>query len=135
MQPITPKPFRASRLVYIAVWLLGGIYALLVETGLLVEGYAHPTPTALYFISLLCVVLTLGATWSMLRLYAFKAIKRRLQAQEGTLPRLAFLRVLVMAAVIVLDELAYYAFLDTSLLYCLLIALVGFLFCWPQEID
>lgn len=135
MRPIFPKSFRASRLLYIAVWLIGGIYALLVETSLLPEGYAHPTPTTLYVLSLICVVLTLGATWSMLRLFAFKAVKRRLQARPETLPRLAALRVIVMAIVILLDLLTYYAFLDTSLLYCLLIALVGFIFCWPQEID
>lgn len=124
---------RTSRIVYLSLCLLGFVYAVLCETDLLPTGYLPVTPQTAYALHMLCIVLTLAGTWGALRLFAVKRIKRALGDRPALLLPLNLLRTSIQALVIAVNLLIYYATLSTTPLYCLLISLVGFIFCWPKD--
>ncbi len=126
----TPK---VSRIVYITLCLLGIAYAAACEADLLPTGYLPVTPQMAYALQMLCIVLTLGGTWGALRLFAVRRVRQALGKRPNLLLPLNLLRTSIQGLVIAVNLLIYYATLSTTPLYCLLISLIGFIFCWPKN--
>lgn len=122
-------PLRPARIVYFAVWAIAALVALGCEAGLLPAGCVSADAQTAYGLHMLCVVLTLAAIPGALKLFA-------VQERKGTLPLLPMhmLRTGLMAVPIFVDLIVYYALLSSSIpLYCLLISLLAFVFCFPQQ--
>lgn len=125
---------RLPRIIYIGVWVVVGLLMLLSELDVLPTGYVAADAQTTYALHVLCIVLTLGCTWSALRLLATPAVRRNLRSRPQQLRRWNLLRTGLLAFAIVVDVMVYYALLgSTTPLFCLLIALTGFVFCWPKN--
>lgn len=130
---------KASRAVYVAFVVLAAAWALLSECGEVPTNYMSPAPRAIYYLDLLSVVWTLGGTYAALRFFTFKRVARSLREAAaveawqryvaGTLCRSVLLGMAFWYNVI------YYYASDytTTPGYCLLICLVGMMFCWPSS--
>lgn len=128
------KSLLPARLIYIGVWIVVAVYAALAEAGWVSTGYVKPDATVEYALHLLCVLFTLCGTWGALRLLAFKQVRRTLTAHPQKLPQFNLVRTAVLGTAILINLLVYYALLSgTAPLYCLLITLLAFVFCWPKE--
>lgn len=127
-----PAGLLVSRLVYGSVWAVTLLYALLCEADILPMGYVNADPQTTYLLQVLCVLYTLAATWGALRLFAMKRIKARL-AKPAAVGTWNLIRTAILALAVFLNQLTYYALLDSSFLYCWLITLVGLLFCVPKK--
>lgn len=124
---------RFARLYYIGVWCAVVIYTLLTECDVLPSGYVQVDAQLEYALHMLCVLLTLCCTWGALRLFALKRLRKMREAKPQVLPILNVLRTTVLATAIFINVLVYYALMhSTTPLFCLLITLLGFVFCWPK---
>lgn len=125
---------RLPRLIYIGVWVAVGLLMLLSEVDVLPTGYVRADAQTTYALHVLCIVLTLGCTWGALRLLATPAVRRNIKSRPERLPHWNLLRTGLLAFAIVVNVIVYYALLgSTTPLFCLLIALTGFVFCWPKQ--
>lgn len=123
-----------ARVIYLTVWLLVAVFAALSETGIIATGYLVGDAETSYALHMLCVVLTLGGTWVGLRVFALKSVRRCLSQKPQSIPYLNLLRIAILALPIFTNLIVYYALLSgTTPLFCLLIALTGFVFCWPKK--
>lgn len=130
---MTPN-LKLARIIYIGVWAAVTLYALLSEAELLPVAYVKATPSLDYALNMLCVVLTLGTTWGGLRLFAFKKVKAMRTDRPSLLFSLNLLRIALLATAVFVNILVYYALQSgTTPLFCLLITLAAFVFCWPKE--
>lgn len=126
--------WRYARLLYAAVWLVVVLFVALSETDVLPVGYIKDGAGLSYALHLSCIVLTLASTWGALRLPAFARVKRACEERRGLLPVLYMLRTSWLGVAALLDAVIYYGLLDgTTPLYCLLIAVVGLMFCRPSR--
>lgn len=125
---------KVSRIFYISVWAVLVLYVFLTEADVLPRGYVARDASLEYTLHLFCVLFTLGGTWTALRLFNGKKIRHTLTARPHLLPHYNFLRTGILASAIVLNVIVYYA-LDSSAtpLYCLLVTLIGLVFCWPKD--
>lgn len=125
---------RIPRLIYIAVWIVSALTALLFELDIFAAGFLSSSDESTkYAISLICVGLTLIGTWGALRIFALKNVRREILQAPHALSKYNLIRTGIYFLVIVSDLVAYYANFQMSQLYCLLISLIGFLFCWPKH--
>ncbi len=122
------------RIIYLSVWILTAIYAILSEADILSTAYIQNNNQTEYLLHMLCIVLTLCCSWFGLRLFVFKGIRKKLQNNpQQELPRLNLLRISIVATPVIIDLITYYALLSsTTPLFCMLIALTSLLFCWPK---
>lgn len=132
---MTSKPnLLFARTIYISVWCTVGLFALLCESGILPIGYVNANAQSEYALNMLCIVLTLTCTWGSLRLFAVKRVRNRLNKHPQDLPQWNFLRTGIISLSILVNLITYYGLVNsTSALFCLLITLAGFVFCWPKQ--
>lgn len=125
---------RIPRFAYVAVWLIAAIVALLFEDDVLPAGFlSSSTAGVKYAVSLACVALTLVGTWGGLRIFTMKSVRRKLFKHPCALMKYNLIRTGIFSVMIAFNLLAYYAYFEPSQLYCLLVSLVGFIFCWPKQ--
>lgn len=93
-----------------------------------------------YFLSVLAVAVTLGGVYLCLRLLSLQRIRQRFQgiSQEEAARRyqqVAYWRTALLLIVYVTDILLYFgsAGYASSAKYCLIIALIAAVFCWPSK--
>lgn len=128
------KDLLIARTLYISVWAAVAIFALLCESGLLPIGYVTANAQTEYMLNLLCIVLTLTCTWGSLRLFATKRVRKSVLNKTKGLRNWNLLRTTILAFSIIINLITYYGLTNsTSALFCLLITLAGFVFCWPKH--
>ena len=93
-----------------------------------------------YFLSVLAVAVTLGGVYLCLRLLSLQRIRQRFQgiSQEEAVRRyqqVADWRTALLLIVYLTDILLYFGSADyaSSAKYCLIIALIAAVFCWPSK--
>lgn len=125
---------KFTRIVYFSLWLLLLVYVLLTESEVLPRGYVKADVSLEYILHILCVALTFSATWMALRLFSIKSVRHTLKVKPRHIPTFNLVRIGILGTAIFFNALIYYA-LDSSAtpLYCLLITLIGFIFCLPKE--
>lgn len=132
----------APRAIYICVW--GAVAALSLCDILGVFGGCCFAPTARqkYAADMLCVLLTLGGSWGALRLFAMQKVRESLRRVPSSLRRWNFVRTALLGVPVLLNlTLAlftagsggYGALGGSTQVYCLLVALIAFVFCWPKH--
>lgn len=122
-----------ARVLYIALWLCAGLYACLAETDLVPVGFLPSDAQAAYIFNLVCVILTMGNSWLALRLFTLRGVRNRMAKSPNAEAAMHLFRVFLMLPVVCFDLLVYYGQLSGSTpLFCLLIALVSLVFCWPK---
>ncbi len=125
---------RQPRLLYTLVWVVVAVLALLWETDVLPVGFIPENQQTAYALHMLCIFLTLGCTWGGLRLFALSAVRKRIRRNGSVLSRWNVVRTSLLAVAIAVNLIVYYGLMNSSTpLYCLLITLVGFVFCWPKQ--
>lgn len=130
------KDLILARTLYISVWAAVTIFALLCENDLLPIGYVTANAQTEYMLNLLCIVLTLTCTWGSLRLFATKKVRNSISNKTNGLCNWNLLRTSILAFSIIVNLITYYGLANsTSALFCLLITLAGFVFCWPKHYE
>lgn len=130
----TSPNLQFARTIYIAFWVVTALFALLSEIDILPTGYVQTDAQTSYALNMLCVLFTLGGSWGALRLFALKSVKERINKRPQQVPQWNMLRTSILGFCILLNAITYFAVLsDTTPLYCLLITLTAFIFCWPKD--
>ena len=129
-----PQNLIFARTIYLSVWCAIAIFALLCECNILPIGYVKANAQTAYALNMLCIVLTLACTWGSLRLFAFKGIRSKLNKHPQHLQQWNMLRTSILPLAILVNLITYYGVVNSrSALFCLLITLTGFVFCWPKH--
>lgn len=116
-------PIHIPRLTYMLCLTGIACIAILHESDILSAGYLQTDAQITYIIQLSCIVLTLGSCWATFR-------KKRSAVSVSN----CVLRILRIAIPMLINLEIYYALLgNQSVLYCFLITLVSFIFCWPSD--
>lgn len=127
--------------IYCAVLVVAAMLALLCEYEVLPVEYIGHDARILYFIDFYSIVIGFGTTFFALRMFVFQWVARSIQQDDEQRALAAYakwsgLRLAVFAWTFCSLLLLYYATSYTSNpQYCLLIALVGYVFCWPSLKD
>lgn len=133
---------RVPRYIYIGVWALVAALAVCDIAGLLPEGEFSPTAEERYAADVLCIALTLGSSWAALRLFAVKRVRESVGQNATSLVGWNILRTALLAVPIFLNLVlalsmagggGYGALGGNTQVYCLLVELIAFLFCWPKH--
>lgn len=133
---------RVPRYIYIGVWALVAVLAVCDIAGLLPDGAFSPTAEERYAADVLCIALTLGCSWAALRLFAVKRVRESVGRNASTLTGWNIARTALLAVPILLNLVlalsmasggGYGALGGNTQVYCLLVALIAFLFCWPKH--
>lgn len=124
---------RTAKGIYCGVWLTGATWAALSELNYLPCGFIKSTAENEYVLHLLCVTLTMTCTWLALKLFAMKRIRKKIDDNIASLGTWNVCRTGILAMAIFMNLFAYYGLTSsTTPLFCLLITLAGFVFCWPK---
>ena len=131
------KDLKTPRIIYIATWAALALVAAAFESGVLAAGFISADAQQAYVLHVMCILLGIGGTFSSLTLFRHKAVRRQLQATAPSeaatnLGKWNIVRTLDMAIAILFNLVVYYGTMGTTPLYCMLIALAGFVFCWPK---
>lgn len=132
------KILLPERLFYVALLLLGAVWVGLSESGVVPADYMAYSPKTVYYLDLLSVVGSLGSVYVALRFFAFKRVAHMLVKPAApdawrTYRAGCWSRMGLLGLFIAFNVGYYYASSYTTTPgYCLLICLVGWLFCWPS---
>lgn len=130
---------KRLQIVYICIALLIGTYVLLSETGVLPTNCIAATPETDYWMSITSIFTAFGGTFLALRLLAFDAVKKSVEQRDRNKAQRAWLKWnklrlgIISLAMITNVGLYYTTDQNTTAMYCMLVAFIGFLFCWPSE--
>lgn len=135
--PETMRTMRTLRLCsvinYAAIWLCIIVLTIFSEVDIMPTGYLKPDASLLYGLQMLCILLTLGSVWGALRLPVMKRVRRLCEQHPQQHYMMAIVRMDWLAVAVFVDLLIYYALpADQWSFYCLLIGLVGLIFCYPS---
>lgn len=125
------------RLFYSVILLLAMIWIVLSESEILPVHYLHSSATGDYCLSLLSAVTALGGTYCCLRLPALKSSRRQTQLALGQgggpyAGRWRLVQLVLLAVALWTNAVLYYATpYSPTPKYCLLIAFLTAVFCWP----
>jgi len=123
-----------SLLLYYSVWVVVAAYAALCEAEVLPSGYVSANAQTQYALHMLCIVLTLGGAWGALHLLSPQRVMRFSKQRLSLRRQLSLLRGAILALAIFVNLLVYYALLSGSTpLFCLLITLAAYVFCYPKK--
>ena len=127
------------RTLYIVCTLCVAVLALFFEENLLPVGFLDLTAEIRYVFDLLCVAMTLTGVFIALRLFKSKAIQEQLNSEDTGKAFEAYrkwnsLRISIIFFPIFWNLLIYYGvgFSQTAM-FCLLITIIGALFCWAKS--
>lgn len=125
---------KFARITYIAIIVLLAVLATLFETDTITNGFIKADNETAYALNMLCIVLTLGFSWGCLRLFALSKIKEQITQNVVQLTFWNIVRTTSLGLTALIDLLAYYGMMNgTTPLFCLLIALASYVFCWPKQ--
>ncbi len=118
---------------YIGVWIIAAAWAALTELDCMPSGFIDRTPKGEYALHLTCITLTLTCTWFALRMFALKSIRHKIDSNPASLATWNLYRTAIMTVAIFMNLFTYYGLMSsTTPLFCLLITLAAFVFCWPK---
>ena len=127
------------RIHFFAAHVLATLLYLCFEQGWLTAGFITGKDLN-YTLSVLAVAITLGGVYLCLRLLSLQRIRQRFQgiSQEEAARRyqqVAGWRTVLLLIVYLTDILLYFGSEDyaSSAKYCLIIALIAAVFCWPSK--
>ncbi len=132
------KTFRSLRLSFVGVLLFLAVWIILSEAGILPTDYITTDPQTDYTLNVASIFTAFGGTFFALRLFAFKRIKESVEQTDDNpafkcYTKWAALRIALIGVAVATNVVLYYASSHTeSAKYCLIIALIGTLFCWPS---
>lgn len=131
------KDLKTPRIIYIGTWVVLALVAAAFESGILTAGFISADAKQTYVLHVMCILLGIGGTFSALTLFRHKSVRKQLQAADPSeaafnLAKWNLVRTLDMAGFILFNLVVYYGTMGTTPLYCMLIALAGFVFCWPK---
>ena len=131
------KDLKTPRIIYIGTWAALALVAAAFESGILAAGFISADAQQAYVLHLMCILFSIGGTFHALTIFHRKAVRKQLQASdpaeaEFNLAKWNIVRTLDMAGAILFNLVVYYGTMGTTPLYCMLIALAGFVFCWPK---
>lgn len=125
---------KFARITYIAIIVLLAVLAALFETDTITNGFIKADNETAYGLNMLCIVLTLGFSWGCLRLFALSKIKEQIAQSVARLTFWNVVRTTSLGLTALIDLLVYYGMMNgTTPLFCLLIALASYVFCWPKQ--
>lgn len=124
---------KVPRGIYFAFLGVVLIFASLSELDVLPTAYLALNAQSAYAMNMLCVLLTLGGTFVSLRLFAMNKVKQNIKKNHSCIIEWNIIRTLILGVCMIINIMAYYALCnDTTPLYCFLITITGFVFCWPK---
>lgn len=131
------KELKTARIIYIETWALLAFVAAAFESGILPAGFISVDVQQAYVLHIMCILLGIGGTFSALTLFRYKVVRKQLKAADPSeadfnLAKWNIVRTLDMGTAILFNLVVYYGTMGTTPLYCMLIALAGFVFCWPK---
>ncbi|MBO5703102.1 MAG: hypothetical protein J6R91_00795 [Bacteroidaceae bacterium] len=127
------------RTLYITLTIFAALFALLSEELILPTNYILDTPETTYTLSLVSVSFTFCCLFLALRLFKFKKVKKDLERAETEQEFAAYrkwnaIRIALAFTPVFINLFIYYGVnYDSSAMYCLLISIIGTLFCWPSQ--
>lgn len=127
------------RTLYITLTIFAALFALLSEELILPTNYILGTPETTYALSLVSVSFTFCCLFLALRLFKFKKVKKDLERAETEQEFAAYrkwnaIRIALAFTPVFINLFIYYGVnYDSSAMYCLLISIIGTLFCWPSQ--
>ena len=125
---------NTSKITYLAISSIILVLAYLHESEIIGTGYWKANPQTEYFVQLFCTLSTLGLSWFSLRLFSIKKIRKIIDYCPESLRRWNLIRIAMISIPMLFNFEIYYAIIDNqSILYCFLITLIAFIFCWPQK--
>lgn len=127
-------------IIYIFIWLVTGLIALLSEKEVLPVEYLPHNANTDYFVSLLSIFSSIGGTYFALRLLAFKSFLKKISEADtaelawATFCKWSYIRLTIIATAMWINVTLYYATsYYESIKYCLLIVMIAAVFCWPSK--
>lgn len=128
------KKFKLPHYIYFLI-LINIIFLMgLHELELIPSGYYLADNNVMYFLQIFCIMSTLGSCWTSLRLFTGKKIQEQISKGESHLTKWNLIRISIITIPLFINLEIYYAILyNSSFLYCFLISLISFIFCWPQK--
>ena len=134
--PSSQRALLTLQKLYFLLWAAVGLLALLFETDVLPTAFLPADAQTEYVCQLLCVALTLGSVPVALRLLALPKVKMQLEKEPGRAVQWNKLRLVLMIVPILTNLVVYYALASTTgPLFCLLISLAAFVFCYPSAYE
>ena len=134
--PRSQRALRTLQKIYFLLWAAVGLLALLFETDVLPTAFLPADAQTEYVCQLLCVALTLGSVPVALRLLVLPKVKMQLEKEPGRAVQWNKLRLVLMIVPILTNLVVYYALASTTgPLFCLLISLAAFVFCYPAAYE
>lgn len=128
------KDLKIPHYIYILILVVAISLMSLHELECLPSGYYLADNTTMYYLQMFCIIITLGGCWTGLRLFAGKKIQEQISKGQSHLTKWNLIRISIVAIPLFINLEAYYAILyNSSFLYCFLITLISFVFCWPQK--
>jgi hypothetical protein len=127
------------RTLYITLTIFAALFALLSEELILPTNYILDTPETTYALSLVSVSFTFCCLFLALRLFKLKKVKKDLERAETEQEFAAYrkwnaIRIALAFTPVFINLFIYYGVnYDSSAMYCLLISIIGTLFCWPSQ--
>lgn len=124
-----------ARILY---YIMGGIailFAILCELDIMPPAYLHADSAEEHYrLDITCILITLLNTYTALRLPASTRAKKQLAADKRKHALIQCKSAILMAVAVYINLAVYYGTLRSSALYCLLISLIGFVFCYPKQL-
>ena len=124
-----------ARILY---YIMGGIailFAILCELDIVPPAYLHADSAEEHYrLDITCILITLLNTYTALRLPASTRAKKQLAADKRKHALIQCKSAILMAAAVYINLAVYYGTLRSTALYCLLISLIGFVFCYPKQL-
>ena len=127
------------RTLYICLSICAALLALCFEENFLPTSFYDTTPESDYLLSVISLAVTFGGVFGALRLFKFEKVQKELNAIETDIAFAAYrkwntLRIILIFIPIYYNLIVYYGVgYNTSAMYCMLIAIIGALFCWPTQ--
>ena len=124
-----------ARILY---YIMGGIailFAILCELDIVPPAYLHADSAEEHYrLDITCILITLLNTYTALRLPASTRAKKQLAADKRKYALIQCKSAILMAVAVYINLAVYYGTLRSTALYCLLISLIGFVFCYPKQL-
>ena len=127
------------RTLYIILTVIAALFAVLSEENIIPTNYIQGTPEVTYTLSLVSIGFTFGFLFLALRLFKFEMVKKELERSETNQEFAAYrkwngIRMALAFTPVFINLFIYYGGnYDSSAMYCLLIGVIGLLFCWPSQ--
>ncbi len=135
-QKASPDNKRLNKRLTLRAWgvaLVGVALLCLGETDCLPTGVLVTGTKTSYALEIMECALLLVCVPLALKLMSLRSVRRSLQSCPSRYLPLATLRIALLALPLLMGLLLYFFMVDTSMLYCALIAAVAFLYIWPSE--